>query len=264
MKFHPKTLIISGNGSVYWKNPENLQKESNAWELVQKCAEEIKASPEGKGVGIPCEAENLLHWLASTEKLIAYFSEHPPHDKTFLDIQKVLKKFREKLGKTFKEADICLRNLYCFNCENHHSIDPINIPNCGVLTLNWDGSVRNFPNTIELHGSCEFPETMVLPNQDLTRLLPKNRIMNQGCESFALAHHWFADCKNVIIWGCQLNDYDAIISTILSIFTLTFAKGRIGIFISNPNFEVRQKIEARLKDYLPLATFYSCLNKIPF
>jgi hypothetical protein len=264
MKFHPKTLVISGNGSVYWNNPEHPHIECNVWNLLQKCVDLIKLSPEGRGVGIPAKAENFLHWIASVEKLTTYFSQYPPHDKKFSDIQKVLKNFRKALGETFLGADIRLRNLCCFNCENVHGIDPRSLNDCGFLTLNWDGSVRGLANTIEMHGTYELPKTMVLPNQDFTYLLPNKGVMNQGCESFALAHHWLADCKNIIIWGCQLNDYDAIISTILSTFSLTFARGKIGIFISNPNLEIRQKIEVRLKDYLPLATFYKCLNEIPF
>lgn len=265
MKFHPKTLVISGNGSVYWNDPEQPQQESNPWNLIQKCVDKIKLSPEGRGVGIPSKAENFLHWLVSVEKLTSYFSQYPPHDEKFKEIQKVIKIFRKLLGESFLGADIRLRSLCCFNCEKSHGIHPRDIKNCGFLTLNWDGSIRTLQNTIEMHGTHLLPETIVLPNQDFTYLLPsKGGGMNPGCESFALAHHWMADCKNIIIWGCQLNDYDAIISTILSTFSLKFAKGKIGLFISNPNLETRKKIETKLRDYLPLANFYKCLNDISF
>ncbi len=265
MEFQPKTVVICGSGSVYWHNPDYPNEEINTWEIIQTCVDQIKGSPEGRGAGIPSRKENFLHWLAATEKLVTYFTEaYPPHASNYEQIQQVHKKFRELLGQSFQGADIRLRSLTCFHCNNTHGLDPKALNTCGFLTLNWDGAVRQLSNTIELHGICELPETMVLPNQDLTRLLPKNRTIRPGFEAFASAHHWLTDCTNIIIWGCQLNDYDAIISVIMSIFSLTKARGKIGLFVSNRNASTRENIETKLKDYFPLATVYQCLNEINF
>lgn len=265
LKFNPKTVIICGNGSVYWKDPDRPNHESNAWDIVQKCVDRIKASPEGRGPGIPSQKDNFLHWLASTEKMVAYFDrEYPPHSYKYEKVKQVHAGFRIMLGRSFKGASVHLRSLCCFHCENCHSVDFQTLNDCGVLTLNWDGAIRKLPNTIELHGICDMPKTMVLPNQDFMRLLPKDMMIEQGFEGFATAHRWLTGCENIIIWGCQLNDYDAIISAVISIFCLANVQGRINLFVSNPDAEARIRIEEKLQDYFPLATICKCLNEINF
>lgn len=263
LEFNPETVVLCGNGSVYWIKPNCLEIESNAWDVVQEYVNMVKASSEGAGVGIPSTSMNFLHYLAASEKVVSYVTkEYSKHNDQYVPIQQAHSKFRKQLGEAFLKADISLRDMGCFHCKNTHYKSVSELSHAGFITLNWDGAIRKLPNTIELHGNCESPKTLILPNQDLTHLLPRDMQISQGFEAFAVAHHWLASCKNIIIWGCGLNDYDAIIPVIMSIFSLKTHDGHIGIFVSEYDAKKREEIEKKLADYFPLGFFYKCLNEI--
>ena len=260
---YPKTLVIVGNGAVYWKDPNNPDVETNVWSLVQKASDSIKEGI-GKGVGVPRIALNLLQWLSAQEELtINYFLKHLPTHPDFLRAKEHFVEYRKILGKFLSEADIRLRQIGCFHCKEPHFISPHSLLNVGFITLNWDGSIHNLPNTIEFHGSARNPETMILPNQFFTKLLiNKGEGIKQGHEAFSLAKDWISECENVIIWGAQMNDYDAILCGIISIFSLNTKKGKINIFVSNSNKETREKISVKLKDFCEAATVHDCISKL--
>lgn len=265
MKFRPKTLVISGNGSVYWQKPGCVTEEKNVWNLVQHTVAEFRQSPEGRGVGVPDDALNILQWVAGTELFIERLTKACPEDDPKYQPAKDLNSnVRHRLGGALSNADIRLRSICCFDCDRADcvgGIKPQKLSQCGFMTLNWDLSVRCLENSIQLHGACDTPESMIFPNQTFTNLLPDGRIFRQGLE-VTTYHHWMASCENIIIWGCRLNDYDAIIPTLLSIFTLQDRQGRVNLFVSLPDSKEREIVKKKLKDFMSNAILKSCLSEL--
>lgn len=257
MSFKPQTIVICGNGAEgYFHNQSNdSEKGDNVWNLIEEVVTEFKATSEGKGVGIPSRGTNCLHWVASTERLVAHYGTEKPQsmDPLILAPANVL---RELISKKLANAKINLRKMECF-CGNCTERLPVSaLASCGVITLNWGTAIQELPNTVHLHGKINHPECLVLPNQDFIKLQPQNGKFNQGFGSFNTARNWFDHCQNVIVWGCNLNDYDSILLTVLTSVTIN-KQHRMNFFICKPN---KISLEEKLKDYFPLANFVNCLS----
>jgi hypothetical protein len=254
--FKPKTVVVCGNGAVgsFSGNVKNPVIGDNVWDRIQETVSDFKKTPLGIGAGIPARHINCLHWTASTERLVDYYGTEKPGsmDEKILAPGSFL---RGSLARKLMKSEIRLRKLECFNCTCEERLPPDVLASCGVITLNWDTAVEQLPHTVHLHGKINHPECLVLPNQDFMKLQPRQGRINQGFGSFHTARNWLDECENFLFWGCQFNDYDSILLTVLTSTTLLRQK-RLNIFICNPS---KDRLKEKLQDYFPLANFIDCL-----
>lgn len=256
--FKPKTVVICGNGAVGWMHPKAKDPVAgdNVWDLVQEAVSDFKKTPAGIGAGIPSQHFNCLHTMANTEKLVEYYGTEKPGSKD-QEILAPAKLLREIVAQKLARANIKLRALECFKCECGERLSADSLSSCGVITLNWDTTVDQLPHTVHLHGKVNHPECLVFPNQDFIKLQPKQGSINQGFGSFHTARNWLDECENFLFWGCQFNDYDSILLTVLTSTTILRQK-RLNIFICNPS---KDKLKVKLQDYFQLANFVDCLSE---
>jgi hypothetical protein len=256
--FKPKTVVVCGNGAVgsFSGNVKNPVIGDNVWEVIQEAVSDFKKTPSGIGAGIPSQNFNCLHWTASAERLVDYYETEKPGsmDKEILVPAKLL---RGTIAQKLSGTNIKLRTLECFKCDCGELLSADALASCGIITLNWDIAVEQLPHTVHLHGKVNHPECLVFPNQDFIKLQPKQGKINQGFGSFHTARNWMDECENFLFWGCQFNDYDSILLTVLTSTTIVRQK-RLNIFICNPS---KDKLKTKLQDYFPLANFVDCLSK---
>ncbi len=255
--FHPKTVIICGNGAVGWLPADATDPKGNdVWKLIQEAVNDFKTTALGYGVGIPALASNCVNWLANVERIITYYNTEKPGSMPE-EMQLATQKLREKIAYWLGKEKIILRTLECFGCTCGDTLGVEQLAACGVITLNWEMPIQDLPHTVHLHGRINRPECLVFPTQDFIKLQPSGGKMNQGFGAFPTAHKWLDECSNLIIWGCRFNDYDSILLSVVTLATLSKQKD-LNIFVCNPS---KVDLEKKLKDYFPLATFFNCLNK---
>lgn len=251
-KFTPKTVIISGNGSVEARFP-NTKKD--VWSVVQEAVDSYKQTPLGCGVGVPARAFECLQHISSRENLATYYNNEKPG--SIIDPESL--NFRLLLAKKISETNITLRELKCFCCpECKNKLHPKHLASCGIITLNWDTAVEYLPHTLHLHGKINHPQGMIFPGQTILNTASKGGNPTQAFGSIRTANNWLSNCKNLIVWGCNFNDYDSLLADIVMLNTLENQQ-HLNIFVSNPH---KKELEKKISIRFPIANFINCLKDI--
>ena len=145
--------------------------------------------------------------------------------------------------------------MCCHACTKHHVV-----PVSGkilILTTNWDlGLFKKFPNVIQLHGRCDYPEQAILPLQNISALMVQTVEDFERLKGGILPGPFLQKClnktKNFIFWGAGLNDYDGVLWHFLRGFLAQNFLVKIGIATKNDPVSLKQAREKVLRFFPPL------------
>jgi hypothetical protein len=89
-----------------------------------------------------------------------------------------------------------------------------------IINLNWDDTIKNAfasKNFVYLHGSIQYPETLVFPTEEaadrhkIIEAMVSEKVTD-AIQELGKAHQisvgWFMKAKQIILWGVNINEYD--------------------------------------------------------
>lgn len=147
------------------------------------------------------------------------------------------------------------REIYCHACSKHHTV-PVS-EKILILTTNWDlGLFKKFPNVIQVHGRCDYPEQAILPIQNISALMPQTMQDLERLNCGILPGPFFQKClnktKNFIFWGTALNVYDSVLWHFLRGFLAVNPSVRLGISTKNDPESIEKTQKKVLRFFPPL------------
>ena len=146
------------------------------------------------------------------------------------------------------------RQLHCYTCSKHHVVPASE--RILFLTTNWDlGLFKKFPNVIQLHGRCDYPEQAVLPLQNISVLMAQTikdlERLNCGILPGTFLKQCLNKTKNFVFWGAGLNDYDGALWHFLRGFLAENPFVKVGIATRNDPESVKKTRKRVLRFFPP-------------
>lgn len=214
--YTPKTIILAGNGAVEVKDGEGC------WSILEKGMEDEGLLDGNDGYQDPLVG---LTWLAAYNDLL----------KATINCEEPLKEIsgiKQRVIKKLQNYHVTDREMTCPCCKKK-----ISVPTSSevlILTTNWDlGLFKKFPNVVQLHGRCDYPEQAVLPLQNISLLMPNSipgvEKLNCGILPGTFLERCLKQVQNFIFFGIGLNDYDAALWHFIRGFLKTNPNVRLGI-----------------------------------
>jgi len=236
--YAPDTIIFAGNGAV------EIAGGADCWNILKG-----KMKEEGLlGAGKYQEGQDVLTWLAAQHYLFNSTVNSAPALKYITDI-------KTRIIRELQSYETLPREMFCHACIKHHVI-PIS-GKILILTTNWDlGLFKKFPNVIQLHGRCDYPEQAILPLQNISALMPQTtqdlERLNCGISPGPFLQQCLNKTKSFIFWGTGLNDYDSVLWHFLRGFLAENPSVRLGISTKNDPESIEKAQKKILRFFPPL------------
>lgn len=242
--YAPDTIIFAGNGAV------EINGGGDCWNILKGKMREEELLGDGKYQ----EGEDALTWLAAQHDFFNSTVNPAPSLRFITDI-------KVRIIQALQSCETSPREMYCHPCTKHHAV-----PVSGkilILTTNWDlGLFKKFPNVIQLHGRCDYPEQAILPLQNISALMPQTMQDLERLNCGILPGPFIQQClnktKNFIFWGAGLNDYDSALWHFLRGFLAQNPIVKVGIAARN-NPESIEKARKKVVRFFPPLRPKDCL-----
>ncbi|MES2345837.1 MAG: hypothetical protein V4494_07875 [Chlamydiota bacterium] len=234
----PDTIIYAGNGAV------EIVEGRDCWEILKDKMKEAGLLGQGKYQ----EGEDVLTWLAAQHD---FFSKTLKPDSNL----KFITDLKVKIIQALEPCETLPREMYCHACTRHHVL-PVS-KKILILTTNWDlGLFKKFPNVIQLHGRCDYPEQAILPLQNISALMAQTtqdlKRLNCGIFPGPFIERCLKKTKNFIFWGAGLNDYDGALWHFLRGFLAQNPLVKVGIVARNDPESFKSVRKKVLRFFPPL------------
>lgn len=218
-KYSPKTIILAGNGAV------EIADGGNCWDVLKEKMKEEGLLGEGKYQ----MEEDALTWLAAQYDLFSRTVNADSALECFAGI-------KTRIIRALQPHETTPKDMYCHGCAQYHIVS--DSEKILILTTNWDlGLFNKFPNVIQLHGRCDYPEQAILPLQNISSLMARSKEDLEKLNCGILPGPFIEQClkktKNFIFWGAGLNNYDAVLWHFLRGFLMENALVKVGIAVRN-------------------------------
>src|SRR5260221_135716 len=144
-QYIPDTIIFAGNGAV------ELSDGGDCWQVLNT-ALTVEGLLGNQGYQNGLEA---LTWLVAQND---FFSKtvNPEY------AQEKIGSIKKRVIHALRKYETIPREIYCSACNKKSRVS--NSKKILMLTTNWDlGLFKAFPNVIQVHGRCDYPEQAVLP-----------------------------------------------------------------------------------------------------
>ena len=168
---------------------------------------------------------------------------------------KFITDIKVRIIRTLQTCETIPKEMYCHTCTKYHVV-----PVSGkilILTTNWDlGLFKKFPNVIQLHGRCDYPEQAILPLQNISALMPQTTQDLERLNCGILPGPFLQQClnktKSFIFWGAGLNDYDGALWHFLRGFLAENPSVKVGIAARNDPESIKKAQKKVLRFFPPL------------
>jgi hypothetical protein len=243
-RYIPRTIVLAGNGAV------KLVDGGCCWNILK-----IGLSKAGlfgsKGYADPLDA---LTWLAANHDFFnKTISTDPGAD--------LIRRVKKETISALIDHPTSPREMTCHPCNRQHAV--LDSPSILFLTTNWDlGLFRTFPNVIQLHGRCDYPDEAILPLQNISKLMVQStqdlEKLNTGMLPATFLERCLKSAEHFILWGTKLNDYDAALWHFMHGFLMNNPKVKASVATKN-DAESLKDAKTRTQRFFPHVVRADCL-----
>lgn len=222
---------------------------------------------------------SFLYRAGRNEELLFYFKYITEKiDESDYDNLEAFLQFRARLAKSYFNEE---QNIDFSLTNEELLLEHTSDANTGIITLNWDKCLWSWENEklgnlIQLHGMCDYEDSLILPSElildddifeliknhenkkrkaDLEREFEKYfrpRARNHLVEAHREARKWFDEAEELVVYGVAFNPYDAELIYTADAWRKRKRKGSDKrVTFINPNKRHRD-IGASLLEVLPL------------